>query len=204
VLSRHLYLNELYRMVFPIHGVVIEFGSRWGSNLSLFANMRGMYEPFNHNRKIIEFDTFEGFPSIHGKDGSARVETKGAYLVTNDYEEYLEQVMQNQENESPISYMRKFEVVKGAPGEEIVRYLDRNPETVVALAYFDFDSYEPVKRCLGAIQDRITKGSVIGFDELNYHTWPGETLAFKEVLGLSRHSIRRTPDSPEPSYIVID
>ena len=203
-LSRLLFMNELYKMILPIHGVVIEFGVRWGTNLALFSNLRGMYEPFNHNRKIIGFDTFEGFPSVHEKDGAAPVAIPGAYGVTPGYDAFLEQVLASHERESPIPHLKKYELVKGDASEEITKYLERNPETIVALAYFDFDLYEPTKKCLTAIRDRLTKGSVIGFDELNYHTWPGETLAVKEVLGLDRYSLRRTPYNPEPSYIVIE
>ena len=39
----------------------MEFGVRWGQNLITLNNLRGIYEPFNHSRKIIGFDTFEGF-----------------------------------------------------------------------------------------------------------------------------------------------
>jgi len=203
-LSRLLFMNELYKRILPIHGVVIEFGVRWGTNLALFSNLRGMYEPFNHNRKIIGFDTFEGFPSVHEKDGSAPVAIPGAYGVTPGYDGFLEQVLACHERESPISHLKKYELVKGDASVEITKYLERNPETIVALAYFDFDLYEPTKKCLTAIRDRLTKGSVVGFDELNYHTWPGETLAVKEVLGLDRYSLQRTPYNPEPSYLVIE
>jgi hypothetical protein len=203
-LSRYLYMNELYKMILNVHGVVFEFGTRWGQNLALFANFRGMYEPFNHNRKIVGFDTFEGFPSVHKKDGSAAVAKRGGYSVTKNYAPYLEEVMTYHESESPIAHMKKYELVQGDASQEIIKYLDRNPETIVALAYFDFDLFEPTKVCLQAIRDRLTKGSVVAFDELNYHTWPGETLAVKEVLGLDRYAIRRTPYNPEPSYIVIE
>jgi len=50
----------------------------------------GCNEPFNHNRKIIGFDTFEGFPSVHKKDGSAAVATPGAYGVTPGSETFLD------------------------------------------------------------------------------------------------------------------
>ncbi len=202
--SRYLYLNELYQKIVGVHGVIMEFGVRWGQNLALFINLRGIYEPFNHNRKIIGFDTFEGFPTIHEKDGKVSVAIPGAYSVTPGYEQYLERVLEYHESESPIAHIRKFELVKGDAHTQIRAYLERNPETIVALAYFDFDLYEPTKVCLEAIKDRLTKGSVLGFDELNYHTWPGETLAVKEVLGLDRYAIRRTPYNPEPSYIVIE
>ena len=48
---------------------IIEFGVRWGQNLSLFSSFRGMYEPYNYNRTIYGFDTFSGFPKTNVKDG---------------------------------------------------------------------------------------------------------------------------------------
>ena len=72
------------------------------------------------------------------------------------------------------------------------------------MAYFDFDIYKPTFECLNAIKDHLTKGSVIGFDELNHSTFPGETVAFKEVFGLSKYKIRRNIFSPTQSYIIID
>lgn len=72
------------------------------------------------------------------------------------------------------------------------------------MAYFDFDLYEPTKKCLEAIQPYLTKGSVIAFDELNTPEFPGETIALREVLGLSRYSIRRDPLNPLTSYIIVE
>jgi hypothetical protein len=204
VWSRYFYLHELYRQIIGVHGVVMEFGVRWGQNLALFTSLRGMYEPFNHTRKIIGFDTFEGFPSLHEKDGRAAVAVKGAYGVTEGYERYLEELLAYHESESPISHMRKFELVKGDVCVTVPAYLERHPETIIALAYFDLDLYEPTKACLEALRGRLTKGSIVAFDELNYPTWPGETLALKECLGLDRYAIRRTPHNPEPGYIVIE
>ena len=81
-LSKILFLNDLYKKIINVLGVVIEFGVRWGNNLALFESFRGIYEPFNHNRKIIGFDTFEGFPSLHKKDRSSDIAAVGAYRVT--------------------------------------------------------------------------------------------------------------------------
>ena len=60
----------------------MEFGVRWGQNLVTLSNLRGIYEPFNYSRKIIGFDTFEGFPSVHEKDGTHQSIEKGAFNVT--------------------------------------------------------------------------------------------------------------------------
>jgi len=203
-LSRILFLNDLYQKIVGVHGVIVEFGVRWGHNLALLQSLRGIYEPFNHNRKIIGFDTFEGFPSIHTKDGNAEIVEQGAYSVTESYEDYLDKILKCHENESPISHIKKYSLIKGDASLEIDKFLSENPETIVAFAYFDFDLYEPTKKCLEAIRGNITKGTVIGFDELNMHDFPGETLALKEIFGLDRYKIHRSPFSSCQSYIVID
>ena len=204
-LSHILFINELYQQIVDVHGVVMEFGVRWGQDLALFSSYRGIYEPYNLNRKIIGFDTFAGFPEgFDTKDGKSDVLTKGAFGVVDGYEEYLDKLLDYHEKESPISHIKKYELVKGDACVQIDKYLKANPETIVALAYFDFDIYKPTKKCLEAILPHLTKGSVIGFDELNLHDYPGETLALKEVLGLDKYKIRRSKFGSVQSYIIIE
>ncbi len=201
-LSGILFMQQLYKRILEVYGCVMEFGVRWGQNLALFANFRGIYEPFNYNRKIVGFDTFAGFPSVTEKDGD-RVAAND-YAVSEEYEDYLTAVLKYHESESPISHKRKFELVKGNATESIREYLAKHPETIVALAYFDFDIYEPTRECLNAILPRITKGSILAFDELNCAEFPGETIAVMESVGLCRYAIRRSPLTPLCSYIVVD
>jgi hypothetical protein len=203
-LSKILFMNDLYRKIIDVHGVVIEFGVRWGNNLALFASFRGIYEPFNHNRKIIGFDTFAGFPTVHEKDGASDIVAIGAYKVSASYEKYLEDILAYHEQESPIPHIKKHRLVKGDATVEVEKYFTEHPETVVAFAYFDFDLYEPTRKCLEAIKDRVTKGTVIGFDQLNDHDFPGETLALKEVFGLDKFKLRKSRYSSVQSYIVVE
>lgn len=203
-LSRILAMNELYKMIVNTHGVIMEFGVRWGQNLALFESFRGIYEPFNHNRKIIGFDTFSGFPGTHEKDGTSTLVEQGAYSVAHEYEVYLEKIMAFHETQSPISHIKKYELVKGDAIIEAEKYFKDHPETIVAFAYFDFDLYEPTKKCLDLLKNHITKGTVIGFDELNDQHFPGETLALKESFGLDKYEIKRFALAPNISYIVID
>ena len=203
-LARIIFMHELYQKIIPVNGIVVEFGVRWGQNLALFSSFRGMYEPFNYYRKIVGFDTFKGFPSVSKKDGDAAFVTEGAYSVTEGYEQYLDSIMSYHEFESPLNHMRKYELIKGDASVTLEKYLKKYPETIIALAYFDFDIYEPTKRCLELIKPHLTKGSVLGFDDLNLSLFPGETVALKEVIGLDKYAIRRSPLNPSPSYIVID
>lgn len=202
-LSRVLFMDFLYRQILEVQGVILDFGTRWGQNLSLFTSLRGIYEPFNRLRKVVAFDTFEGFLGFSGEDKTGSMMDHD-YGVTAGYERYLAEFVELQERESPLSHIRKHEIRKGDASKEIVGYLEENPETVVALAYFDFDLYEPTKDCLLAIRDRLTRGSVLGFDELNDHACPGETLAVKEVLGLGRNAMRRYQYNSRTSYMVVE
>ena len=201
-LSRILFIHELYKKIINVHGVIIEFGVRWGQNLALFQNLRGIYEPYNYNRKIIGFDTFAGFPQVHSNDGN--VVEDGDYSVTKDYDTYLEEVLQYHESESPIPHIKKFEIIKGDAVKTLENYLKENPQTIIVLAYFDFDLYIPTKKCLELIGDSLTKGSVIGFGELNCKEFPGETIALKEVLGLKKFALQRSPLNPLISYFVVE
>jgi hypothetical protein len=200
-LGRALFMDHLYRQILPIQGIVAEFGCRWGQNLSLLASLRGIHEPFNRLRKIVGFDTFEGFPKVTREDGDL---SQGMYSTAPDYARYLAEVLSLQEQESPLAHIKKHEIVQGDASVTIRKYLEQNPQTIIAMAYFDMDIYEPTRECLLSIRDHLTQGSVIGFDEINDPSCPGETVALKEVLGLSRFSIRRFGPSARTSYVIVD
>lgn len=203
-LKKFLFMDEIYRKNIEVHGVIMEFGVRWGQNLNLFQSLRSIYEPYNYSRRIVGFDTWSGFPSVHDKDGNEAYAMKGAYTVSENYRDYLQSVLKNLENESPLEHMQKFELVQGDASKELEKYLEKHPETIISLAYFDFDIYEPTKKCLELIRPYLTKGSVLVFDELNQPKFPGETVALKEVFGLDKFSIRRSFYSHYQSYVVIE
>lgn len=203
-LSRILFMNHLYQQIIDIQGIIIEFGVRWGQNVSLFAALRGIYEPFNRHRKIVGFDTFKGFPAISKKDGKSKLMKRGADSVSENYVDYLTKVMECQEKDNPLSHIKKFELVAGDAGVEIDRYLKEHPETIIALAYFDFDIYEPTKKCLEAIRPHLVKGSVLGFDELNDPDSPGETIALREVFELNNIKLKRYRYASRVSYFIME
>ncbi len=203
-LSRILYMHDLYRRIVDVPGVIFEFGVRWGQNMALMSNFRGMYEPYNFNRRIVGFDTFRGFPSVAAEDGESNLAAPGAYGVTEDYEQYLRRVLDYHQAESPLPHIPKYELCVGDACETLPKYLADHPETVVSLAYFDFDLYEPTKVCLEAIRDRLVRGSVLAFDELNCPDFPGETRAVMEVLGLGRYRFQRSPHVPTGAFVVVD
>ncbi len=202
-LTKMIYLNDLYKQILDTHGVIMEFGVRWGQNLVTLSNLRGMYEPYNYSRKIIGFDTFEGFKSLSEKDGKHEVIAEGKFATTQAYEEYLDQVLSYHQSESPLNHIAKYELVKGDAVYKIMEYLEANPQTIIAFAYFDFDIYQPTVDCLRAILPYMAKGGIIAFDELNDPHFPGETVAFREVLG-SQYRLKRMSYAGIQSYIVYE
>ncbi len=203
-LSRILFFYEIYKKIIDTHGVILEFGVRWGQNLSLLAALRGIFEPFNRHRKIVGFDTFEGFKGMSAEDGALCRTTDGSFSVSEGYEQYLATILGVQEALNPINHLTKYELVAGDAVETVPAYLERHPETVVSLAIFDFDIYKPTRAALEAIQPHLMKGSVLVFDELCDDIFPGETLAVREVLGLNNLRVQRMPMTARVSYVVVE
>jgi len=201
---RTLFFSDLYQQIVNVPGVIMEFGTRWGQNLAIMQSLRSILEPYHHRRRIVGFDTFAGFPSVTAEDGHATAAHVGAYDVTENYVEYLTDLLALREQQSPLPEVRKFEVIKGNAPEMLELYLKQHPETIVALAYFDMDLYQPTVDCLNLIRDRLTAGSIVGFDELNHAAFPGETTAVREVLGLKNIRLRRNLWSGDESYFVVE
>jgi len=202
LLSRYLFVNEMYQHILNIHGSIFEFGVRYGQNFSLLTSLRGIHEPYNHNRKLVGFDTWEGFPEVSSNDHKQRWE-KGDFTVPKGYETYLSNMISHHESMAPVSQIKKFELIKGDATNTIFQYLKKHPETIIAFAYFDFDIYKPTKVCLEAILPYLSKGAIIGFDEINVEEWPGETKALREVLG-NRFSIKHSKYRANAGYIIFE
>jgi len=192
-LGRILFMHDLYVQALEVPGVVMEFGVRWGRNLALFHSLRNIYEPHNYSRRIVGFDTFAGF-----SDDSL---LSGAYSVPSGYEDYLGEVLSAHERLSPRSHLRRFDLVKGDVRKTLPLYLAEHPETIISLAYFDLDLYDPARTCLETITPYLTAGSIVGFDQLSLPEFPGETEALRDVWGLGVN-LRRSPLSQYSSYLV--
>lgn len=203
-LSRILFMNYLYSKIIDVQGVIFDFGTRWGQNMALFSSLRGVYEPFNRHRKIIGFDTFTGFPAISYLDGHSSMMQVGQLSVGENYDAYLSEVLSIHDHLGPLSHVQKFDIRKGDAFVELDQYLIQFPETIVAMAYFDFDLFNPTLHCLSMIKNRLTKGSVLGFDELNDTDSPGETLALMRVFDLNKIAIRRFPGTSRVSYFIVE
>lgn len=199
-ISRLLFLDRIYGKVLDVPGYILEFGVQWGATLSVLTHLRGIYEPYNYSRKIVGFDTFEGFVEITSEDGPAA--SLGDYKSVDGYAPLLAEILAIQQAQSPIDHIEKFELVRGDVCDTLPAWKERNAALVVALAFFDMDLYKPTKTALENILDRCVKGSILVFDEFNCEKFPGETLAVFETLG--SQNLKRDPNMPYCAYWEVD
>lgn len=204
-LARILYYSDLYKSIVHTPGVICEFGVQWGSTMAALTNLRSIYEPFNISRKIIGFDTFQGFPSVSKYDTTNHLNNQwkiGDYSTIDSYEEELDEILKLHEENSPMPHIKKHELIKGDISITFEKWLKENPHAIISMAIFDTDLYTPTRDVLKLITERLTKGSILVFDELNCEHFPGETIALREVLGLNNLKLRRSTLQPYCSWAV--
>lgn len=199
-LARILNLNALYDLVIGKTGVICEFGVHYGSSSATLLNLRAIKEPHNYSRRIFCFDTFEGFVGTKCEDGKAVKD--GDFRLSASYEKSLERLLTLHEELAPCPHIKKFQIYKGDASTTVNTWLAEHPYALIAMAIFDMDIYKPTKDVLMAIKPRLTKGSILVFDELNCPHFPGETQALLEALDIHNLNLRQSPYLPFTSYTV--
>lgn len=200
-ISRVIYYDMLYKQLLGISGCIVEFGVQWGATLAQLIALRGMYEPYNHRRHIYGFDTFSGFENTSERNDGHHVK-EGDYRVYHGYEHELKNILRIHEQAAPISHIEKFSLIKGDASKTAKDWVNDNPHAIIAMAIFDMDIYQPTKDALEAILPRLTKGSILVFDELNCPKFPGETKAVSEVIGLNKIKLRHFPHQPNCAWAI--
>lgn len=196
-----LSLDALYRMILDTPGVIMEFGVHRGRHLAALTALRGVHEPYNPHRRIIGFDTFTGFPEVTAVDAASPAAVPGRFAVPADYPQHLRDVLDAHEDGEHLRHIRRTLLVQGDVRDTLPRYLAQNGQTIVALAYFDLDLYEPTRDTLRAVLPYLSKGSVLAFDQLGHAKWPGETAALRDVLGSGHARLNVLPGRATPAYL---
>lgn len=195
---------EVFKKILNVHGSIIECGVLYGGGLMTWAQLSEIFEPLNHTRNIIGFDTFSGFVSLSEKDKTGKAfQGKKGGLAIDSHDDLLESIRLFDKNRF-LHHIQKVKLVKGDVRETLPKYLKENPHMVVSLLWLDFDIYEPTRIALSQLFPRIPKGGIIAFDELNHEVWPGETIAVMKEIGLSNLKIRRFPFGGTLSYAIIE
>lgn len=203
--ARFLAKHELFQLSLPANGNVVECGVFAGGGLFSWLHFSSIYEPYNHTRRVIGFDTFSGFPSLHQNDLTEEksIHTReGAFKTIDSIIEELQNLSSIHDRNRPIGHIPKVELVAGDANATIPEFVAKNPSLLISLLYLDFDLYEPTKTALTYLLPRVVKGGVVAFDELNCREFAGETAAFLESLGAANVQLKRFPIDPYISYFI--
>ncbi|OXS62299.1 dTDP-6-deoxy-L-hexose 3-O-methyltransferase [Cohnella sp. CIP 111063] len=197
--ARFLARYEIYRELLRVNGSIVECGVFNGAGFFSWAQFSNIFEPSNHTRKIIGFDTFEGFPGLAGQDEDEH-RTFAAGDMRGDTAEQIRRSIAKYGAERHLSHIPNAEIVQGDFMLTAEAYLQSHPHLLVALLYLDFDLYEPTRKALELFVPRMPKGAIVCFDELNCAAFPGETAALLEMLPIRETELRRFPFDPWISY----
>ena len=198
--ARFLSKYEIFKRALDVQGSVVECGVFFGGGVLWWAQLSAILEPVNHQRRVIGFDTFSGFPRLAEQDGgSASAEAHEGGLAVDSHAEILRAAELFDRNR-PVGHIPKLELVRGDATESIPAYVEANPQLLVSLLYLDFDVYEPTKVALEHFLPRMPKGAVLAFDELNLRDWPGESVALLESFDLRTLRLERFPFSSTISF----
>lgn len=199
-IARFLAKTELFKRALHVNGSIVECGVFNGAGLFTWAHMSNIYEPSNHTRKIIGFDTFDGFPGVDERDNTGVLQSKLGDLRGSSLEQ-LQVSIEKSKAERHLSHIDNIILVQGDFMQTATDYLDRNRHLLVSLLYLDFDLYEPTLHALKTFLPRMPKGAIVAFDELNCDSFPGETLAFLEAMDIRESRLQRSPIDPWISFI---
>ncbi len=191
---------DLFRKIIELQGSIVECGVHRGNSLMLYYHLSNIFEPFGFNRKIIGFDTFEGFDSISEKDDPRITSQDFSDTSFSDLQTWIDLHDTNRS----VSHINKVELVVGNAVETIPIYVRENPHLIIAMLYLDFDLYEPTKVALENFLPLVPKGGIVAFDEVNSKKWSGETIALKEVLIINNLALKKFYYDPWVSYYIVE
>jgi hypothetical protein len=203
-ISRFLAKRALFEEILETHGYIVECGVFLGGGLMSWAQFSSIYEPLNHVRRIVGFDSFQGFSDFHEKDAGSNPSfaVRGGLATRAQHD--IQECIRLYDLARPLGHIPRVEVVAGDASETIPAYVKSSPHLVVALLYLDFDLYTPTKVAIECLVPRMPKGAIVAFDELNNKDWPGETSAVFDTIGIRTLRLRRFRFQPQISYAVLE
>lgn len=184
LITRFLAYYELFKLIQTKPGWIVECGIYRGFSFFSLGKFLEIFCMGDKTRKILGFDSFEGFSELTPEDGgedSSVTRMKGG---TNP-SEYLDDFMQllalnNLDAFAP--WAERMHVVKGDARQTIPDYVKEHPGLRISLLHIDIDIYEPVSVALENLYPLVVPGGVIVLDEYAHQDWPGESSALENYF----------------------
>lgn len=205
LLARIFAIADIYRKIVDIPGSIFDIGTWRGQTAVLCENLRAIYEPLNFNRRIVCFDTFEGYKGFSEKDKCTPLHKDGTYALDSaDYADFLRNLLILHEKSNAMGHNHgKHKVIKGDCREAIPQYFTENPNEFLALAFFDVNAYAPTLEAFEHTYQRLVPGGILAFWQLTREATPAEGRVYAEkILPTCQHTLHRSHTYPGLSYMV--
>jgi hypothetical protein len=146
-----------------LNGCILEFGVYKGNTINKFAKLA---KQSKKSTRLVGFDSFEGLPS----DWAGYVITKETFNLSGN----LPKVHDN------------VQLIPGFFDDTLPNFVKNNSKSLsnIGILHIDSDLYSSCKTILDELQEYITSGTFILFDEyFNFPTWQEhEFKAFKDFV----------------------
>lgn len=193
-------LIEIFKETIDLPGSIVECGVFKGQSLGLFSKLLETYSPGDSLKKIVGFDTFEGFVSLHEEDGppdSSRAKTVGGWNSI-DFLPTLQKSIKLNQEDSYLPRLSRVQLIKGDVCETIPKFVQENPGFRISLLNLDLDLYEPTMTALKFLYPLVVPGGVVILDEYAMSGFPGESKAFEDFFGMNMPILRKFSFTPTP------
>jgi hypothetical protein len=204
LLARFMAIGEVYRQILSRPGIVVDLGTWRGQTAVLCENFRAIFEPLHLNRRIVCFDTFEGYRGFSDEDRPSTLHRDGTYDTGgSDYARRLAHLLEVHERNNAMGHQYgKHRVIHGDCRETLPQFFAEHRNEFVALAFFDLNSSEPTRAAFDLIWDRLVPGGVVAIWQLTRDAIPAEGMVYTDhILNKRSHSVERSPVYPGLCYL---
>jgi len=169
---------ELFKLVTDKPGDIVEGGVLKGAGVLYWAKLIQIFNP-NSRRKVVGFDTFEGYPEDTSKAHDKRTAKDFTQRQIADAKAVSVEAIMEAADKQGLAH--RIELVKGDASQTVESYVKEKPGFRIALLNLDFVLYDPTLAAMKYLYPRVVPGGVVALDEYAVAD-KGESEAVDEML----------------------
>jgi hypothetical protein len=198
---------EIFKLAADRPGHIVELGVFHGESFFHWARLVEALNMGERETRVIGFDSFSGFTSIHERDKTALNQQEqgplairaGGFNAGERAFQRVSELAEIFEADHFVPQKKRLEIVKGDIVQTVPDYVKRNPGLRIALLHLDCDLYEPTLTGLKHLYPLVVPGGVVILDEYGQSKFSGESAAFDEYFGNRRPALHKSRLVSNPS-----